>query len=892
MGREGWIYALAFAVVLGGGALLIAPRLQRLRGAAPSVAAPPEAPSATFGPSPRREAPWLGVEIRGAAGRLKGPARDVEGAEVRWLTPRDATAVRLELRPTAAEIAFGAAGHEWRVVEAASLAAGAGIVLAEAAPAIIVRVREPAGGPAADVPVDVLPRRGGPGLRTDGGGTVVIDDVPAGLVVVSVGGRERRGPTLRLLAGRDRDVEAVLDPVWEVRGRVLALDGRAVSGARVEGIGSSGTVGAETATDGDGRFLWRGPLLASLSLRVTRPGIAIGHAKVHAPDRGPLATDVGVLRLGEPSARLEGRVLSGATGGATLRVEPAVAAPLRELFGPSSVLVAPTVVELDEDGDFLLPDLPSGVPLRVSIRGGGLPLDDVLELSPGERVVREYTPPPGYVLAGTVRDARTGRPAVGVRLRVSAEPRVVDHTLPGDREGVTDGAGRFRVDGLPRGAVYVRAFVAECRTLLGEATLPRSAGFDLTLKARSGAPERRLEGAVLDDRGTPLVGVTVRAAGRSTVTDADGAFRLDDVEAFDVEVDVVASYLPGTAPPPADPTPYVAGSRRRVRIGGDPLRLVLTRGTTLVFRALDGVDDVPLSALHVLLRTQDGQVIVDRIVAPVDGRVRLDGLLPDGSSLALFARRHRWLDNVVLTPDEPRDLGTVRLARGTHIQGRVVDATGAPIVGARLGGVEPGWLQRRGVDPAIDRELAFRHTTTDAEGRFVFDGFDPKKPATLACWAPDYAPAGRRVILEHFKDSVQATLDVELRRGGYLAVELLEAGTDRPVQGAFLDLEDARTGSDYLDLLRRSMIDGPVGSDDDWRRASEHFLMERTAGHYKLGPALPGPYQVWVDRPGFRAIKRQLSILDPVDALLSMSDGTSRSLTETLSLTWEMEPGR
>ena len=126
------------------------------------------------------------------------------------------------------------------------------------------------------------------------------------------------------------------------------------------------------------------------------------------------------------------------------------------------------------------------------------------------------------------------------------------------------------------------------------------------------------------------------------------------------------------------------------------------------------------------------------------------------------------------------------------------------------------------------------------------------------------------MVLEQFRDDVHVNLTVRLQRGGWFVVELKEVGGELPVAGALLDMENARNGSDYLDLLRRGMLGGIVAGDDDWRRASAHFLFEQAAGRYRLGPAEPGPYEVWVDRPGYRPIRRKLTILDPAEAIVDL----------------------
>ncbi|MHC5010746.1 MAG: carboxypeptidase-like regulatory domain-containing protein [Planctomycetota bacterium] len=726
----------------------------------------------------------------------------------------------------------------------------------------------------------------------------MIDDVPAGLLLVSFGGRKRTGPTLQIRAGVDRDVTAVLEGAWTIRGRVVDGAGRTVGGATVRGLGVRGPTGTDARTDPDGRFRWRGPVHLLLSLRVEAPGWAPVSMLVVPPLVGTLRTDVGDVVLTAPAVTVEGRVLATTIAAdAEVRVEPAVAAYLREIFGPEAAFDASTSAPLAPDGSFSVGGLPPGLPLRVSVRGAGQPVDHLVEAGPGEVVPLRFTPPRGHVLAGKVIDRPTGQPAVGLRLLLSAEPADGPDPRPGDRAAVTDGRGRFQVEGLARGSLWIRAYPPDRDRLIAQVQLPRTDPVGLWLESPPAvsseqAAARRVEGQVVSDLLEPLAGVTVRAEGRVARTDAEGRFVLDNVIGEAGRVALTCGYEPGPLAEEVDPVPYATSVRLEAIVGAPRFRVILPRAAHLRFRALDGVDDSLLASLHLVLRTDEGSPLIDRAIAPRDGVVTLEGLPARVVSLALFSSRHRLVRSVRLEPGETTDLGDLRLARGIHIEGRVENAEGEPVSGAWVSGLDEGWLHHRTDDSTVRRELALRRVRAAADGTFVIDGFDPKRPAVLAVWAPGYAPTSRRIVLEEFRNNVHAQLAVRLRRGGHLALELVESGTDRPISGALLDLEDGRNGADYLDVLRRGMLGGHVGSDDGWRLASQHFLMERgAAGRYLVGPIEPGPYEVWVDRPGYKPLKRRLTVLDPGDALIDTVRGTSHSMTEVLKQIWEMDPG-
>ncbi|MFV1960118.1 MAG: carboxypeptidase-like regulatory domain-containing protein, partial [Planctomycetota bacterium] len=376
----------------------------------------------------------------------------------------------------------------------------------------------------------------------------------------------------------------------------------------------------------------------------------------------------------------------------------------------------------------------------------------------------------------------------------------------------------------------------------------------------------------------------------------DGLFLPEGVGGVGKPVELRAGHEPGPLPPGVDPRPFAPGIRRDVEPGGPPLKLVLPRTKILRFRVLDGIDDAPLPYVHVIVRTDEGAVLVDRAVAPIDGRIELAGLTPRGYELALLSPVHRLLRTVPLKahedPGSSIDLGDLRLPHGIRVAGKITDTRGRAVVGAKVAGLDTGWFRSRSPDPTKRRELLLRWVEADDDGVFVIEGFDPRATAVLAVWAPGFAPTARRVVLEEFRDDVHANLRVALRRGGYFRVRLVQQGTQDPVTGALLDLEDARNGSDYLDLLRRSMLGGPVATTEDLRRASAHFLMENQgeAGLYRLGPIQAGPYEIWVDRPGYQLLKRRLTIIDTDDDLIDLIRGTSRAVGEPLTQTWAMKP--
>jgi hypothetical protein len=354
---------------------------------------------------------------------------------------------------------------------------------------------------------------------------------------------------------------------------------------------------------------------------------------------------------------------------------------------------------------------------------------------------------------------------------------------------------------------------------------------------------------------------------------------------------VEAGYEPGVATPEGlDPRPFLPGVRGIAAPGSAEVRLVLARAGTVTLRALDGLDDRPLSFVHALLLAEDGRVLFDRPVATIDGEVRLEGIPPAGATLYLFSRRHRLVRGVAVSAGDVTEVGAVRLARGIHVTGKVTDLEGRPVAGAHVAGMEADRPDPSVVDPVAEREHALRTTVAGEDGAFVLDGLDPRRPARLAAWSPGLAPTSRRFALPPFQESAHAQVDLALREGGLLVVDLVEADTERAVAGAVFDLEDVRGGAAWRDVVRRARLLGVAADTQDWLLASESFLYETGApGRYRIGPAEPGPYVVWVGRPGYRPLTRRLTILDPSEGITDLGAGSTRTLADPLTLTWAIE---
>ena len=136
-----------------------------------------------------------------------------------------------------------------------------------------------------------------------------------------------------------------------------------------------------------------------------------------------------------------------------------------------------------------------------------------------------------------------------------------------------------------------------------------------------------------------------------------------------------------------------------------------------------------------------------------------------------------------------------------------------------------------------------------------------------------FAPTAVRVQLPKFSDVIDAEVEVTLVRGAYLLLDLHEVGTRRDegarIRGALVDIEHAHDGTDWLDLLHRGLLRGPVASSSDWRVISEQMLYERRGVEgYVIGPVRPAPYVLWAERPGYERLRSKMTIIDPKETVL------------------------
>ncbi|HEX6811856.1 MAG TPA: sigma-70 family RNA polymerase sigma factor [Planctomycetota bacterium] len=318
-------------------------------------------------------------------------------------------------------------------------------------------------------------------------------------------------------------------------------------------------------------------------------------------------------------------------------------------------------------------------------------------------------------------------------------------------------------------------------------------------------PGASFAGRVVDEAGNPVAGAQVRASGlvRGTETDAEGRFLFG-----------------GAAPDERHELSAVkAGFQRGAKAaspGGDPVEIVLRPGLTLAVRVFgEGGEGIAGARISVMPdRFRGAQV---RGFTDAGGRLLIEDL--PASEIEVIADKTGF----VLArgqADVPKLRGefVLVLQRGRTIAGRVLDESGAPIVGASV------YCQRQTGDLA-QRSVGGR-ATSDTEGRFTITDL-PHEPCDLKAHHADY----RRASLEGLSGT-PSDLVVTMKQAASVAGRVVDGVTGAAV-GAFtirLVADHEVQPLNYVEPVRFADCDG-------WWRVK----------HWELQPGAELFVEVWAE---------------------------------------------
>lgn len=620
--------------------------------------------------------------------------------------------------------------------------------------------------------------------------------------------------TLRLGAGAPRQV------------RVVGADGLPVAAVRAAVDG----VAWPTASDAEGRLaiVLEPGRQVSLRLLAADGRWAAGRLEPASQDDEPDA----LFRLrppafarGEVAERGSQRPLSGAWVWA-------VADPARGVLS-------------DGRGRFELA-VPFTPPVRLAAaRGGYLPAQTAVASDAAALQLA-----PAAELRGRVEDER-GRPVDGAQLRLD----LADRALPPPAEARwmrSDAAGSFRLPGIdPVPTYWLRA--SRPGHVAARLTVSGLVGGHTAPPVRVVLPRgREARGVVLDAAEQPLSGATVRClpsalaadaegwltadeALRTAVSGGDGGFLLTDLASGRVDLNVTA---PGFAPAWARGVelPPIEDEAAPIDIG----TFVLEPEAALAGSVVD-TDGAPVEGAVITVAEsgtparwpRDGDA-PPSTSSDAEGSFTVRGLAP-GDLVNLHAEHPDYVANdVQATAGDGAEVAIV-LAPASRLEGRIVDADGAPVAGAAvLATVDHAAVSRGGAAFAGRRTLG--SARSDDDGHFVVRGVEPCR-MRLQALAPGFLPVATDV--EVTEGEVLADLELVLDRGA--AVE----GTVRDADGLPVAGAQVAAVVDSGDLASRLQTPVAVADAD---------------GRYRLTGLAPGRWTLRAEHPDHVRAEARLEV--------------------------------
>ena len=185
-----------------------------------------------------------------------------------------------------------------------------------------------------------------------------------------------------------------------------------------------------------------------------------------------------------------------------------------------------------------------------------------------------------------------------------------------------------------------------------------------------------------------------------------------------------------------------------------------------------------------------------------DGRFELKAVHGRAVDLTVYApgfARTRVRD-LLLEDESSTDLGTILMAEGVSIEGRVTVEDGSPAGGVSIfADLE---RQAAAFGDAGERAALQPDTTTDSDGRFRVSGFNPDDRVEVLALSPGYVPARQRGVPAPSGSPVE----LQLERAVRLLVTVRDA-ENRPLPGATIRVASVKplAGSeDRLELGQRT----------------------------------------------------------------------------------------
>jgi hypothetical protein len=457
--------------------------------------------------------------------------------------------------------------------------------------------------------------------------------------------------------------------------------------------------------------------------------------------------------------------------------------------------------------------------IRVLVSVELLPSDLVLE---GRVVWSDGKPFAGTVVLQSHRGLR----GPAFRGRVGTEGSVATPLAPD---------GTFRLAGLGAGPHAFRALQSDgLLAVVSDITLPRSEPYRLVIE-RGGL---QLQGRVVDGVSeAPIPGATVSVESGEAyggwlchllTSDAEGRFRAN-VSGLTTRIQVEAAGYG-----PAD---------RQVENAGADVVLRLHKSARIAGR-VTSVGGSPAAGARVVVRSKGlRDSSEESVVADATGHYAIEAVPP--GEVTVMVCGGGWLSPGLLDADgngyNPFVHAVVAGARlsldltavaGGRMEGRVLDAAGAPVAGALVRAAplsSDPFESIRGITRGLGADTA----ASDPVGAFALDGLIPELPYKVTALAPGHAlgTSGPHAV------SAGVPLHVEIRLPAprMVDLEVLFEDDGTPVAGARATLLGTRVSSAFDWDARGRSLAAPT----TWTTDAE--------GRARLGPAPPGALFVRVE---------------------------------------------
>ncbi len=524
-----------------------------------------------------------------------------------------------------------------------------------------------------------------------------------------------------------------------IAGAVVALAPAAGSAAVDLGAADRAADALACRTDPAGQFTVPAVPPGRYSLSATAPGFVPALiAELQVPAAGLDGVAVTLTAGGHRLTGLVTDVNGGPVAGALLRVTP--------VHGLLSVSDVHGFAALSgDDGRYQL-DLDDGRYRVTALHAEYVTSSAYVELRGGDRTL-DFSLAPGAVVEGVVRDADSGEPIAGAMVTYSRESTV---RLPGAGPGgpgggpapkprmmtvsgrgglaIADPQGRFRITGLPAGAISLTARSARGAsaepTVLPIGVAEQLSGVELLVEQAFS-----ISGTVVtSDDHAPAAGVVVTAlaprAGTgiaaTAATGADGRFVIEGVGPGNYQLDAssddfVAKMLG---------TPVSVEDRDLTGV-----TVTVDRGAFVTGRVDPAtVADVEIAVTAESLPGPDRMLSLTAGGATTrtlaNGTFRLGPLQPGPLTLSATAADGRRGSVEVTVPPQGLDDVVIALERKASLSGRVIDADRHP-VGNALVSLKRRTGNRRVTMIVNGRDATAQQSPTHEDGSFAIAGLDP-----------------------------------------------------------------------------------------------------------------------------------------------------------------------